>query len=218
MADTGKGIPADSLKLLFEPFNRLNAENSNIEGTGIGLTITKRIIDLMGGEISVDSEVGVGTTFCIDLPSKSMAETQDPSLPDPQSDVAATAHPVHQYQILYIEDSQSNIKLIRRALAKKPHIKLITAEHPEFGIQVARQEKPDLLLLDINLPEMDGYQVLEIVRQTAELQELPIFAITANAMPEDIERGTQAGFNEYLTKPLNIKYLHELLDQYLHTD
>ena len=215
--DTGAGLSNEQIDLLFEPFNRLDAEKSKIEGTGIGLTITRKIVELMGGTISVTSQQGEGSEFVIELPavqSDTGDESQDDDLLNSektdQSDEA-----VHQFKVLYIEDNPANIKLVSRAMASKKNIQLLTAHLPELGLEYAVKDNPDLILLDINLPGMDGYQVLEEIKANPELSTIPVFAVTANAMPKDIEKGKEAGFNEYLTKPLDIPAFLQMIDQYL---
>ncbi|MEE4250255.1 MAG: PAS domain-containing protein [Alcanivoracaceae bacterium] len=203
--DTGPGIPADKLTGLFEPFNRLGAEAGEIEGTGIGLTITRRIVEMMGGIVDAQSEVGVGSTFWIELPLESLADSSQrhhSSSGIGKSDTHSANEIEHT--VLYIEDNPSNIKLIAQLFGRMPHIHLLTAHTPELGIELSMARQPDLILLDINMPGMDGYQVLQVLKAESRLKTIPIIAITANAMPRDIERGIAAGFTDYLTKPLNV--------------
>ncbi|MBU1224226.1 MAG: PAS domain-containing protein [Gammaproteobacteria bacterium] len=213
VTDSGPGIPAARLAELFQPFNRLVAEYSDIEGTGIGLTITRRIVELMGGSVDVESELGVGSTFWIELPLESAPASVrthtgapvDGTVPLPYIEAA-------QHTVLYIEDNPANIKLVAQILGRRPHIHLLTAHTPELGIELALARRPELILLDINLPGMDGYQVLEIFKADARLKAIPVVAITANAMSRDIERGKAAGFVDYLTKPLNVGHFHRAVD------
>lgn len=216
VTDTGPGIPAGRLEEMFLPFNRLDAEHSDIEGTGIGLTITRRIVEMMGGEVGVESEVGVGSTFWIELPLEAMADADQDSKRLADGDTTPTLPTeVEQHIVLYIEDNPSNIKLVAQILGHRPHIHLLTAHTPELGIELARSRHPELILLDINMPGMNGYQVLEVLRSDACLQAIPVVAITANAMPRDIERGHAAGFSGYLTKPIGVTEFFKLLDRYL---
>ncbi len=212
VADTGAGIAPARLTELFQPFNRLGAEFGSIEGSGIGLTITRRLVDLMGGEIGVDSQLGVGTTFWIDLPQDTSDTDIDsaslyPSLP-PDS-VA------QRYCVLCIDDNPVNLKLVAQAMGLRPHIDLLTAHTPELGLALAQAHQPDLVLLDINMPGMDGYQVLRVLQADARLQAVPAIAISANAMPRDLERGMAAGFTDYLTKPLDISPFLRAVDRCL---
>ncbi len=219
VADTGAGIPADRLSELFQPFNRLDAEHSDIEGTGIGLTITRRIVEMMGGTAGVESEVGVGSSFWIELPLESTPDSE-PVL-DREGSANARVIPTQpvvaeQHVVLYIEDNPANIKLVAQILGRRPHIHLLTAHTPELGIELALARRPELILLDINMPGMDGYQVLEVFKADARLKAIPVVAITANAMPHDIERGRAAGFSEYLAKPLDVARFVKILDGCLH--
>lgn len=212
ITDTGRGIPKERLHELFQPFNRLDAEYSAIEGTGIGLTISRRIVEMMGGAIEVESEVGVGSRFMITLPA-----AWNPTLLESPKTSAAIETPTlqsrsRQQLVLYIEDNPSNIRLVSQILERQRHIRLITAHTPELGIELARAHRPDLILLDINMPNLNGFQVLSIFQNDPIVKSAPVVAITANAMPRDIERGKAAGFADYLTKPLDIAQFNSVLD------
>ena len=219
VTDTGQGLTPEQIGDLFKPFNRLDAEKSGIEGTGIGLTITRRIVELMGGSVNVKSEVGVGSTFWIELPLESLSDTTiDPQHifedTDPDFDNAGTI----EHTVIYIEDNPANMRLVARILGNRKQIKLVTAHTPELGIQLALKHKPELILLDINMPDMDGYQVLGTLKAEKELHAVPVVAITANAMPRDIKRGVEAGFTDYLTKPLDVTLFCKMLDELLGDD
>ncbi len=214
VADTGKGFDVAKLEELFQPFNRLGAESSGIEGTGIGLTITKRLVEMMGGQIEPESVLGRGSLFKVSLP---MAEAV-PAGEDERSqtgDMVLTPVDSARKSVLYIEDNPANLKLVSQLLARKANILLRTAFDPSLGIELARLHKPDLILLDINLPGMNGYQVLQIFRDDAALQQVPVVAVTANAMPSDIAHGKAAGFADYLVKPLNIERFYTVIEQFL---
>ena len=206
VSDTGHGIPADKLAQLFQPFNRLDAENSEIEGTGIGLIITRRLVEMMGGAVDVQSTVGVGSTFWIDLPLDTLPGAGTSATGSSAAHAARPAAADRQ-TVLYIEDNPANLKLVAQILGHVPHIHLLTAHTPDLGIELALARRPALVLLDINMPGMDGYQVLEIFKTEPGLKGTPVVAITANAMPRDIERGRAAGFVDYLTKPLDLEQL-----------
>ncbi|UQB41735.1 response regulator [Thiomicrospira microaerophila] len=215
--DTGQGIAPEKIKQLFEPFNRLGAEGGAIEGTGIGLTITRRIIELMHGQVGVTSQVGVGSCFWIDLP---LAEP-DVQHPDLQQASFKLNPPglvgrfTERKTLLYIEDNPANLRLVERIIASVDGLELLTAQEPELGINLAISTEPALILLDINLPGMSGYQVLDYLKKQPGLKSVPIIALTANAMPKDIEKGLKAGFDDYLTKPIQVPIFLERLEHWL---
>jgi PAS domain S-box-containing protein len=207
VSDTGPGIPEYKMTELFQPFNRLGAENSEIEGTGIGLTISKRLIELMGGTIGARSKPGAGSTFWFELPGyekgKGTRETTTHRTQNFEKEQPAENNPMC-FQVLYIEDNQANLRLMEQIFASQSHLKLRTSHSPSLGLELAAAHRPDLILLDINLPEMDGFEVLRFIRKKEWGKDLPVIAISAEAMPHDLEKGTAAGFEAYLTKPLDI--------------
>jgi len=213
--DTGIGIPADRINELFQPFHRLHTDLENIEGTGIGLTITRRVVELMDGSVGADSEVGVGSRFWIELPVPIGTEGVDGTRAADDAPAASATPEAPVHTVLYIEDNPANIKLMQQILLKRPGIKLYTAHLPGLGLELAATHKPDLILLDINMPYMDGYQVLGILKNHPSLSLTPVVALTSNAMPRDMERGLAAGFTDYLTKPLDVPYLMGALDRLL---
>ena len=189
VADTGPGISLEQQEQLFKPFNRLGAENSKIEGTGLGLSIAQRLVEMMGGRIGVDSEQGAGSWFWLEVPRASVPpQTQE------VNDVIDTVDVVDSslqttYRVLYIEDNPANLKLVRQILVKHPHIELTTAQEPELGLEVAAELLPELILLDINMPRLNGYQVLKKLREDPRFKDTPVVAITARAMQGDIAQG-----------------------------
>ncbi|MGZ5075890.1 MAG: PAS domain S-box protein [Methylobacter sp.] len=213
VSDTGYGIPAVRQQELFQPFSRLGAEESEIEGSGIGLTISLRLMTMMGGTIDMESKEGRGSTFWIELP-------QVAAEPDIQSHDAAQAMKPEiasadacRYTVLYIEDNPANLRLVAQILSRNPQLRLITAHTPELGLELVSAHYPDLILLDINLPGMDGYQVLSVLRSLGAVKKTPVIAISANATPRDIERGFAAGFDEYITKPVDVSHLLETVNR-----
>jgi PAS domain S-box-containing protein len=215
VTDTGPGIPAQRLGELFQPFNRLGAENSAVEGTGIGLTITRRIMQAMGGTVDVQSTLGVGSTFWVELPQDSLASTEHHAAPASDTAAPATEPVAVRHTVLYIEDNPINIKLVEMILSRRKHIRLLSAHTPELGMELARTQQPDLILLDINMPGMNGYQVLDVLQSDAKVKGVPVVAVTANAMMHDIQRGKAAGFADYLTKPLQVTQFLETVDRHL---
>ncbi len=210
--DTGRGVAEDRQEQLFEPFNRLDAEGSEIEGTGIGLSITRNLVEMMGGTIGIESEPGVGSRFQVILPRGTIAfngahDEESSALHHHDESGSGKTHTV-----LYIEDNPANLKLVSQILAKRKYVNLVTAHEPELGLEMAAAHRPDLILLDINMPRMDGYQILNIMSSDERLKTIPVVAITANAMPRDIERGKAAGFTDYLTKPLDVTDFLSVLD------
>jgi signal transduction histidine kinase/DNA-binding response OmpR family regulator/HPt (histidine-containing phosphotransfer) domain-containing protein len=195
--DEGAGIAEDRVAMLYEPFNRLGFEHSAIEGTGIGLTITKGLVDQMNGRIIVDSVVGEGATFWVEMPiSTEVAERQSLEV-DVENELSAV-----EGLILYIEDNPANLELVRKIVGRQLGIRFIDAPSGELGIERARTEMPDVILLDINLPGLDGFQVVEELRGIPEMRSIPVIALTAAATKSDIERGEAADFFAYLTKPI----------------
>lgn len=202
VTDTGLGIAASRLPGVFQPFNRLGRDSGGIEGTGIGLSITRKLVVMMDGEVGVESQQGVGTTFWIELPRGGI-----PMAAEPVPSVFGATHSRAlgtRRCVLCIDDNPVNLKLITHILTKRPNIDLVTAHTPGLGIQLAMSHQPELILLDINMPGMDGYQVLEVLKRYARTTSIPIIAVTANAIPRDIEKGGTAGLAEYLTKPLDV--------------
>lgn len=216
VTDTGKGLTSEQLSDLFKPFNRINAENSGIEGTGIGLTITRRIVGLMGGTVDVKSDVDIGSTFWIELPVEYLSEeplNQHRRHTNRKLDSSSASTAAQT--VLYLEDNPANLMLVSKIIGRRKHVHLVTAHTPELGIEMALKHKPELILLDINMPGMDGYQVLKILKADNSLQTIPVVAITANAEPRDIKRGMGAGFTDYITKPIDVIRFYAILDKLL---
>ncbi|UJP04827.1 MAG: PAS domain S-box protein [Nitrosomonas sp.] len=213
VSDTGKGIPEHKLVELFQPFNRLDAAHFGIDGTGIGLYLTRQLIELMDGKVGVISELDKGSTFWFELSIAAQAPPQSPvCIGSAQLQEAVYKSQCRSQTIVYIEDNASNIDLVRHILSYRPRIRLLAALTPEQGIILITAHRPDLVLLDINLPSMDGFEVLRKIKSLPDCAAIPVIAVTARAMPNDIEAGKQAGFAAYLTKPLHIEPFLKTID------
>ncbi|MDO9199564.1 MAG: ATP-binding protein [Rhodoferax sp.] len=210
--DSGDGLSADKLAQLFQSFNRLGREAGAEEGTGIGLVVSKRLVELMAGEIGAQSTVGVGSVFWFELnlaAPPQLAAAADGPLAPPQAD---SAHAEGLRTLLYVEDNRANMQLVEQLIARRPDIRLLSAADGLRGIALARIHQPDVILMDINLPGISGTEALKILRQDPATAHIPVLALSANAMPRDIERGVEAGFFRYLTKPIRINEFMEALD------
>lgn len=207
--DTGKGLTRDQQQKLFVAFERIGAERQGIEGTGIGLVITRKLVELMGGVIGVKSEVGKGSEFWVELEAgKANKESEVEKNEHNESSVNHKKEvDSHRYSVLYIEDNPANLRLVSQLFSREPNINLITATEPEQGISLASKYIPDLILMDINLPGMNGFEVLKELRKVSKTQNIRVIAVSANAMQKDIENGEKAGFDDYITKPIDVKEL-----------
>lgn len=214
VADTGIGIEEHRRAEVFQPFNRLNAEMSKVEGSGVGLVITKQLVEMMRGRIDFASVEGEGTRFWIELPAAGEAEDTRGAA-ETEGDRDADLLPAVEgfYKVLYIEDNPTNIRLLQHFFNRCKNFQLEVAEEPYVGIYRARQMRPDLILLDINLPGLDGYEVLKVLQNDAVTCAIPVVGVSANVMSIDIEKGREAGFYEYLTKPLEIGQLVSVLNR-----
>lgn len=214
--DTGRGIPLQRQAEVFQPFNRLSAENSNIEGSGVGLVITKQLVEMMQGQLDFSSAEGEGTTFWMSFPVAPEWNT-DSLPPSHKKDYSPAVLQVQRRcKVLYVEDNPTNIRLLQQIFSRYPQLDLDIAEEAFLGIYKARSGKPDLVILDINLPGMDGYEVLKVLLSDPFTSSIPVIGLSANAMPYDIERGRNAGFFDYLTKPVDINQLISVLNKLLH--
>ncbi len=212
ITDTGAGLPPEKLAQLFQPFNRLGQEAGGEEGTGIGLVVTKRLVELMGGAIGVDSTVGTGSVFWIELLSAA-----PPQLALEKGEAAAYDDPLHVPHgaplrtLLCVEDNPANLKLVEQLIARRPDLRLLTAVNGTLGIERARASQPEMILMDVNLPDISGIEAMEILREDPVTAHIPIVALSANAMPRDIRKGLEAGFFRYLTKPIKVNEFMDTL-------
>src|SRR5947199_4093800 len=210
--DTGVGLTAEKLSQLFQPFNRLGQERGAVQGTGIGLVMSKRLVELMGGVIGVESSVGVGSVFWFELGSADAPQLE--AGPDePEARVQPQAqHGAPLRTLLYVEDNPANLKLVEQLIARRPTMRLLSALDGNMGIQLARASQPEVILMDINLPGISGIEALKILREDPATAHIPVLALSANAMARDIEKGIEAGFFSYRTKPIKIREFMESLD------
>jgi PAS domain S-box-containing protein len=209
--DTGAGLPPEKLTQLFQPFNRLGQERGAEQGTGIGLVMSKRLVELMGGVLGVESNVGVGSVFWCELGAAAAPELEA------ETATPAVAHTPPQpgaplRTLLYVEDNPANLKLVEQLIARRPSLRLLTAVDGNMGIQLARAHQPEVILMDINLPGISGIEALKILHDDPVTAHIPVVALSANAMPRDIEKGLAAGFFSYLTKPIKVKEFTEAVD------
>jgi PAS domain S-box-containing protein len=210
--DTGEGLSANKLSQLFQSFNRLGQEAGTQEGTGIGLVMSKRLVELMGGRIGVDSSVGAGCVFWFELDSsaavRAVAEPDQAAL---TASLSAAPGAVLR-TLLYVEDNPANLLLVERLLERRPDIQLLSARDGRRGVEMAYAHQPDVILMDINLPGINGITALRMLAESAQTARIPVVALSANAMVHDIEKGLRAGFFRYMTKPIKVGEFMDTLD------
>jgi CheY-like chemotaxis protein len=214
VSDTGAGLAQEELAQLFQPFNRLGQESSAEEGTGIGLVVTKQLVELMGGSIGVDSHPGQGTQFWVEFPACEAPALARDSEPAGALAAARALPPPNPAQrtLLYVEDNPANLSLVEQLVERRSDLKLLTAIDAHLGIALARAYQPDVILMDINLPGLSGFGALRILLNDPLTAHIPVLALSANAIPRDIEKGLNAGFFRYLTKPIQLAEFMDALD------
>jgi CheY-like chemotaxis protein len=212
VADTGPGIPKEQMELLFSPFERLGAEYTGIEGTGLGLALSKVLVDAMGGAIDVESSAGIGTKFGVTL-----FRVDSPTVGSDLDELVVADNGAGRgaRTLLYVEDNLSNLKLVEHILARRPELKLHAAMQGRLGLDLIREHHPDLVLLDLNLPDLPGAELLAILRHDPSTRDIPVVVISADATRNQIDRLTQAGARAYLTKPLDVKRFLDVVDELL---
>ncbi|MEO8103840.1 MAG: ATP-binding protein [Betaproteobacteria bacterium] len=210
--DTGKGLTPEQLAQLFQPFNRLGQEAGQEAGTGIGLVVSKQLVEMMGGIIGADSKAGAGSVFWIELPATSapppLAPEGERAAVPRELDVGGSA----PRSVLYVEDNPANTELVRQLIARRPELCFLAESDAILGIAAAKARQPEVILMDINLPGMSGLDAMQILHSDPATSHIPIIAVSANAMPRDIEKGLKAGFFNYVTKPIRVPQLMSALD------
>jgi len=212
VTDTGAGLASEQVLQLFQPFNRLGRESSAEEGTGIGLVMSKRLVEQMGGQVGVESTVGVGSAFWFELSSVAA-----PALTVDSGEPAAVAHGqagpgTGLRTLLYVEDNPANLKLVEQIIARRPDLRLLSAVNGNLGVELARSNQPEVILMDLNLPGISGIKALKILRDDPTTAHIPVLALSANALPMDIKKGLEAGFFRYLTKPIKVNEFMDALN------
>ena len=228
VSDTGVGISQENLARLFTPFERLGAEQSGVEGTGLGLALSRRLVEAMGGTMRVESVVGQGSAFTVELPGMGgdapfvgqAVAGAGKSGPAGRVPAALPAEPAESKRtVLYVEDNASNLDLMRRIFSMRPAIRLVSAVNGQAGLEEARAQRPELILLDVQLPDLSGDEVMERLRTDARTAGIPVVVISADAMPAQIARLLKAGARKYMTKPINVTEMLNLLDaEFKNTD
>jgi len=212
--DDGVGIPADKRDKVFEPFQRAGQETGPIEGTGIGLTITKRLAEMMKGQVGFTSEVDRGSAFWVDMPVHRRAAVEPAPAP-PEPGVSPLAAGMARHKVVYIEDNPSNIAFMRDLVEDLPSVELLTAPTAEIGLELVRSHRPEVVIMDINLPGMSGFDAVQRLREWPETRSIPVIGLSAAALLKDTTRARDAGFYRYLTKPVKVAELTRTLEELL---
>jgi CheY-like chemotaxis protein len=229
IGDTGVGLNADQLGHLFEPFNRLGAERAGVEGTGIGLVISRRFVELMNGRMRVDSEPGVGSIFRIELPAAGPFPDHADGAPLPEfvnsmrtplllaepAGARTAGAPTPRRRVLYVEDNEVNLMLVEAILRPRDHLELATAATGQEGLASARATPPDLVLIDMQLPDMTGMELFRLLRGLPRMRGVACIAVSADAMPASIEAALGEGFSDYVTKPIALDGFNACIDRHL---
>ena len=210
--DSGQGLAPEQIAQLFQPFNRLGQENNMQEGTGIGLVMTKRLIELMGGKIGLESTVGRGSTFWVEIPTANSSLTTEPKTTSNLSEKQNARQNASIHKLLYVEDNPANLMLVEGIVERRADLELFTAQDGVNGIKLARSKQPNIILMDINLPGISGIDALKILQKDSLTSHIPIIALSANAIPADVQKGLDTGFFRYLTKPIKIDELLATID------
>jgi len=213
VTDTGTGIAPEKMHRLFAPFDRLEAEQRGVEGTGLGLTLSKGLVEVMQGTMGADSTVGQGSTFWVELPRIDKTVEAVREIPATVADTEKT--PVAVGTVLYIEDNPANLRLVERIIKLRPGLRLLCATQGQLGMDLAREHRPNMIFLDLHLPDLLGDEVLRQLRDDAATREIPVTMLSADATPRQVERLLAAGATRYMLKPLNVREFLQTLDETL---
>ncbi|MDD2540266.1 MAG: ATP-binding protein, partial [Desulfuromonadaceae bacterium] len=213
--DSGDGLAPEQLEQLFQPFNRLGQTADVEQGTGIGLVVCKRLVELMGGTIGVDSTVGEGSVFWFELNRTTEPQFSAGAVELTSAFGTQIKDTERMYTLLYVEDNPANLMLVEDLIARRPDIRFLSARDALRGIEIAHASLPDVILMDINLPGISGLDALKILAEDSATAHIPVVALSANAIPRDIEKGLEAGFFRYLTKPIKVNEFMDTLDMTL---
>jgi CheY-like chemotaxis protein len=220
--DSGQGIAEENLTLIFEPFTRLGDKRDEVDGVGIGLAITRKLVEIMNGRIIVESIVGQGSTFSIEFDEVSSNEKPanevSPGFDRADSDQGANNDDLAPARVLYIEDNKANQVYVQHIFKRRPNFQLECVDTGLEGVNRARENKPAIILTDILLPDISGHEVLQELKKHSETESIPVIAVSANATETDLHHGEESGFVSYLTKPLGISELLETIDNLLKCD
>jgi CheY-like chemotaxis protein len=213
VSDTGRGIAADKMERLFEPFDRIDADKWGVEGVGLGLALSKRLAEAMGGKLQGESTLGEGSSFWVELPiteGQQLIEAQTTSPTELRTDVGSGPRGT----VLYVEDNLSNAKLVQRILEqRRPGVELVEAMQGRLALDLARQHHPDLILLDLHLPDLSGAEVLRLLGRDSTTADIPVVVVSADATRSQVERLLEAGALDYVTKPIDVAALLAIVDQ-----
>ncbi len=210
--DTGVGMNPEQITQLFQAFNRLGQEGGGVEGTGIGLVVAKRLVELMGGEIGVESVVGVGSLFWFELIAINEPRPPVENYEIDEKIQSRQRRKTKMHTLLYVEDNPANLTLVEQIIARYPDLTLLTAITGKSGVEMAKESQPDTILMDINLPDFNGFEALKILHLDPATSHIPVMALSASAMPRDIKNGLEAGFFRYITKPIKVNDFIASLD------
>jgi CheY-like chemotaxis protein/anti-sigma regulatory factor (Ser/Thr protein kinase) len=211
--DTGPGIPDEKMSKLFVPFERLGAETTNIEGVGLGLALSRTLVASMGGTIGVESTVGQGSTFWVELAHTEPAALEE--LTREEHSLVETRDYEGERSLLYVDDTPANIELVQEILTRRPRVKLLPAMQGTLGLELARRHRPDMILLDLHLPDLGGEEVLERLRLDTATRDIPVVVLSADATKRQFTQLQQMGVQDYLIKPIRVKRLLAVLDEHL---